>query len=55
MHRVLVDPIPYGFFPPMGLQAHFDPLVPESDMDAEVASTVPDAQFAPNMLVGDAC
>ena len=25
VHRVLIDPIPYGFFSPMGQQAHFDP------------------------------
>ena len=52
---MLVDPIPYGFSPPMGQQAHFDPLVPEPDMDVEVAPTVPDAQSALNEVVGDAC
>ena len=55
MRRVLVDPIPHGFSPPMGQQAHFDPPVPKPDMDAEVAPTVADAQSAPNMLDGDAC
>ena len=44
-----------GFPLPMGQQAHFHPLVPEPDMDAEVAPMVLDAQSAPNMLVGDAC
>ena len=39
----------------MGQQAHFDPPVPEPNMDVEVAPTVPDAQSAPNELVGDAC
>ena len=43
------------FFPPMGQQAHFDPSIPEPDMDMEVAPTVRDAQSAPNELVGDAC
>ena len=55
MHRVLVDPIPHGFSPPMGQQAHIDPPIPEPDMDVEVAPMVPDAQSAPNMLVRDAC
>ena len=55
MRRVLVDAIPHGFSPPMGQQAHFDPPVPEPDMDVEVAPTIPDAQSAPNKLVGDAC
>ena len=44
-----------GFPLPMGQQAHFDPPIPEPDMDVEVALTVPDAQSAPNELVGDAC
>ena len=39
----------------MGQQAHIDPPVPKPDMDVEVASTVPDAQSAPNEVVGDAC
>ena len=39
VHRVLVDPIPHGFSPSMGQQAHFDPLVPELEMDVEVASS----------------
>ena len=55
VRRLLVDPIPHGFSPPMGQQAHFDPLVSEPDMDAEVAPTVPDTQSTPNMLVRDAC
>ena len=55
MHRVLVDPIPHGFSPPMGHQAHIDPPVPEPNMDVEVASMVLDAQSASNELVGDAC
>ena len=53
--RVLVDPIPHGFSPPMGQQAHFDPLIPEPAMDVEVAPMVPDAQSTPNELVRDAC
>jgi hypothetical protein len=48
VHRVLVDPIPLGFSPPMGEQAYFDPPIPERDVDAEVPPTVPDAQSAPN-------
>ena len=52
---VLVDPFPHGFSPPMGQQAHIDPPVPKPDMDVEVAPTIPDAQFTPNMLVGGAC
>ena len=55
VRRVLVDPIPHGVSSPMGQQAHFDPPIPEPDMDVEVASTVPDAQSIPNELVGDAC
>ena len=55
MRRMLVDPIPHGFSPPMGQQAHFDPPVPKPDMDVEVAPTVPDAQSAPNAVLGDAC
>jgi hypothetical protein len=60
VHQVLVDPIPHGFSAPMSEQAYFDPPVPEPDMDAEVVSTVPDAQSAPNEVqiaeaVGDAC
>ena len=55
VRRVLIDPIPHGFSPPMGQQAHFDSPIPEPDMDVEVAPTVLDAQSAPNMLVGDAC
>ena len=44
-----------GFPPPMDQQAHFDPPVSEPDMDVEVAPMVPDAQSAPNELVGDDC
>ena len=55
VHWVLVDPILHGFSPPMGQQAHFDPPIPEPDMDVEVAPTVSDAQSAPNAVVGDAC
>ena len=47
VRQVLVDPIPHGFSPPMGQQAHIDPPVPEPDMDVEVAPTVPNAQSAP--------
>ncbi|XP_022683211.1 uncharacterized protein LOC105914647 [Setaria italica] len=54
VRRVLVDPIPHRFSPLMGHQAHFDPPVPEPDMDVEVAPIVPHAQSAPNELVGDA-
>ena len=55
VRRVLVDPIPHGFSPPMGQQAHIDPPILEPDMDVEVAPTVPDAQSALNEVVGDAC
>ena len=55
VHRVLVDPIPHGFSPPMDQQAYFDPPVPEPDMDVEVAPMVFDVQSAPNEVVGDAC
>ena len=55
VRRVLVDPIPHGFSPPMSQQAHFDPPVPEPDMDVEVAPMVLDAQSTPNEVVGDAC
>ena len=55
VRQVLVDPIPHGFSPPMGQQAHIDPPIPEPDMDVEVAPMIPDAQSAPNELVGDAC
>ena len=47
VHRVLVDPIPHGFSPPMSQQAHFDPPVPEPDMDVEVAPTVPMLNLPP--------
>ena len=55
VRRVLVDPIPHGFSPPMGQQAHIDPPVLESDMDVEVAPMIPDAQSAPNVVFGDGC
>ena len=48
MRRVLVDPIPHGFSPPMDQQAHIDPPVLEPYMHVEIAPTVPDAQSAPN-------
>jgi hypothetical protein len=48
VHRVLVDPIPLGFSPPMGEHAYFDPPVPERDVDAEIPPTIPDAQSTPN-------
>ena len=47
VRRVLVDPIPHGFSRPMGQQAHFDPLVPEPDMDVEVAPMVPMLNLPP--------
>ena len=47
VRRVLVDPIPHEFSPSMGQQAHFDPPVPEPDMDVEVAPMVLNAQSAP--------
>ena len=52
---VVLDRIPHGFSPKMGQQAHFDPPVPKLDMDVDVAPIVPDAQSAPNVVVGDAC
>ena len=55
VRRVVLDRIPHVFPPEMGQQTHFDPPVPEPDMDVEVAPTVPDAQSAPNEVVGDAC
>jgi hypothetical protein len=60
VRRVVLDCIPHEFSPPMGQQAHFDPPVPEPDMDAKVAPTVPDAQSAPNEVhiseaVGNDC
>ncbi|RCV39584.1 hypothetical protein SETIT_8G235700v2 [Setaria italica] len=39
----------------MGQHAHFDPFVPEPIMDVEVAHMVPDAESAPNEVVGAAC
>ena len=55
MRQVVLDHIPHGFFLEMGQQAHYDHHVLEPNMDVEVAPTVPDAQSAPNELVGDAC
>ena len=55
VRRVFVDPIPHGFSPPMGQQAHIDLPIPKPDMDVEVAPTVPDAQSSSNAVVGDAC
>ena len=52
---MLVDPIPYGFPPPMGQRSHFDPPVLKPNMDVEVTSMIFDAQSAPNEVVGDAC
>ena len=43
VRQVLVDPIPHGFSPLMGQQAHIDPPVPKPDMDVEVAPMVLDA------------
>ena len=54
MRRVVLDHISHGFSSEMGQQAHSDPLVPEPDMDVEVAPTVSDAQSSPNEIVGDA-
>ena len=54
VHQVLVDPIPYGFSPPMGQQAHFNPPIPEPDIDVQVAPMILNAQSTPNELVGDA-
>ncbi|RCV17026.1 hypothetical protein SETIT_3G185700v2 [Setaria italica] len=50
VRQTLVDPIPRRSSPPMG-----HPPVPEPVIDVEVAPTVPDAEFAPNEVVGDAC
>ena len=55
VRRVLVDPIPHGFSPLMGQQAHIDPPISKPDMDVEVAPTVLDAQSTPNVVVGDTC
>ena len=49
--RVVLDRIPHGFSPEMGQQTHFDPPIPERDMDAEVAPTVLDAQSTPNEAI----
>ena len=55
VRQVLVDPIPYGFTPAMNHQAHIDPPVSEPYLHMQIAPTVPDAQSAPNVVVGDAC
>jgi hypothetical protein len=55
VRRVLVDPIPHGFSPPLGQQAYFDPPVPKPDMNVEVAPTFLDAKSTPNEVVGDGC
>ena len=47
VRRVVLDRIPHGFSPKMGQQTHFDPPIPEP--------MIPDAQSAPNKVVGDAC
>nr|TKW13910.1 hypothetical protein SEVIR_5G132000v2 [Setaria viridis] len=39
----------------MGQRAHFDPLIPEPVMDVDVAPTIPDAESAPNEVVGHGC
>ena len=48
--RVLPDPIHHGFSLPLGEQPVADPPAPEPVMDVQVASTVPDAQSAPNEI-----
>ncbi|RCV16472.1 hypothetical protein SETIT_3G141000v2 [Setaria italica] len=53
--RVGVDPNPRQFSRPMGQRAHFDPPVPEPVMDVDVAPTIPDAESAPNEVVGHGC
>jgi hypothetical protein len=48
VQRVLIDPIPLRFSPPMGEQAYSDHPITQRDVDVEVRPTVPDAQSAPN-------
>ena len=55
VHRVLVDPIPHGFTLAMDHQAHIDPPVSEPYLHVQIAPMVPDAQSAPNVVVGDGC
>ncbi|RCV08090.1 hypothetical protein SETIT_1G298600v2 [Setaria italica] len=55
VRRVGVDPNPRRFSRPMGQRAHFDPPVPEPVMDVDVAPTIPDAESAPNEVVGHGC
>uniref|UniRef100_K4AKX6 MULE transposase domain-containing protein n=1 Tax=Setaria italica TaxID=4555 RepID=K4AKX6_SETIT len=43
------------FSRPMGQRAHFDPPVAEPVMDVDVAPTIPDAESAPNEVVGHGC
>lgn len=50
-----VDRNPRRFSRPMGQRAHFDPPVPEPVMDVDVAPTIPDAESAPNEVVGHGC
>lgn len=38
--RVLVDPTPHRFCPPMVQHAHFDPSIRDLDIDVEVVPTV---------------
>ena len=44
-----------GFTPAMDHQAHIDPRIPEPYLHVQIAPTVPDAQSAPDAVVGDAC
>ncbi|RCV12011.1 hypothetical protein SETIT_2G233500v2 [Setaria italica] len=55
VRRVGVDPNPRRFSRPMGQRVHFDPPVPEPVMDVEVEPTIPDAESAPNEVVGHIC
>ncbi|RCV07583.1 hypothetical protein SETIT_1G256500v2 [Setaria italica] len=50
-----VDRNPRRFSRPMGQRAHFDPPVPEPVMNVDVAPTIPDAESAPNEVVGHGC
>ncbi|RCV25031.1 hypothetical protein SETIT_5G133900v2 [Setaria italica] len=49
------DPNSRRFSRPMGQRAHFDPLIPEPVMDVDVVPTIPDAESAPNEVVGHGC
>ena len=55
VRRVLVDPIRHGFTLAMDHHAHIDPPVSEPYLHVQIAPMVPDAQSAPNAVVGDAC